>query len=78
MAAAGIGGAGSSGLFRHNYIYVPSAEGFETADFSYTFFAYLLEDAESRCALCGLKECTNSNTGLASGQPISSTTSSVR
>ncbi|KEP63453.1 UNVERIFIED_CONTAM: membrane protein [Hammondia hammondi] len=48
MAATGIGGSGSSGLFRRNYIYVSSAEGLQTADFSYTFFAYLLEDAESR------------------------------
>ncbi|PFH35980.1 membrane protein [Besnoitia besnoiti] len=48
MAAAGIGGSGSSGLFRRNYVYVPSTEGLQTADFSYTMFAYLLEDAESR------------------------------
>ncbi|CDI88067.1 hypothetical protein, conserved [Eimeria praecox] len=48
MAAAGIGGVGSSGLFRNNYVYVPSSESFKSADFSYTFFVYLLEDAKSR------------------------------
>lgn len=48
MAAAGIGGIGSSGLFRNNYVYVPSSESFKSADFSYTFFVYLLEDAKSR------------------------------
>ena len=48
MAAAGIGGIGSSGLFRNNYVYVPSSESFKSAYFSYTFFVYLLEDAKSR------------------------------
>ncbi|KAL8453809.1 hypothetical protein Emed_000670 [Eimeria media] len=48
MAAAGIGGAGSSALFRNNYVYIPSSESFLSADFSYTFFVYLLQDAKSR------------------------------
>lgn len=48
LAGAGVGGAGSSALFRKNYIYVPHSEDFKSADFSYTFFVYLLEDAVSR------------------------------
>lgn len=51
MAAAGIGSAGSSALFRNNYIYIPSSDSFKSADFSYTFFVYLLEDAKSRLEL---------------------------
>lgn len=51
MAASGIGGAGSSALFRNNYVYVPSSESFMSADFSYTFFVYLLQDAKSRLVL---------------------------
>ena len=51
MAAAGIGGAGSSAMFRNNYIYIPSTESFKSADFSYTFFVYLLEDAKSKSVL---------------------------
>lgn len=51
MAASGVGGAGSSALFRNNYVYIPSSEGFKSADYSYTFFVYLLEDAKSRLVL---------------------------
>ncbi|XP_026190691.1 uncharacterized protein LOC113146716 [Cyclospora cayetanensis] len=48
MAASGVGGAGSSALFRNNYVYIPSSDSFKSADFSYTFFLYLLEDSKSR------------------------------
>ena len=48
MATAGIGGTGSAGLFRQNYVLVSHSDSFVTPDFSYTFFLYLLEDDASR------------------------------
>lgn len=48
LAGAGVGGSGSSGLFRGNYVVMPSSDSFRSADFTYTFFMYLLEDAKSR------------------------------
>lgn len=48
LAASGVGGVGSSALFRNNYVYVPSSDSFKSSDYSYTFFVYLLEDAKSR------------------------------
>ncbi|SCM26432.1 secreted ookinete protein, putative [Plasmodium chabaudi chabaudi] len=45
FASPGFGGIRNSGLFRKNYIYIPhSDEYFKSADFSYTFFLYILED----------------------------------
>lgn len=48
MVASGVGGMGSAALFRQNYVIVPHSPSFESSDFSYTFFVYLLEDHESR------------------------------
>lgn len=49
FASTGFGGSGNSALFRKYYIYIPNDdEYFRTADFSYTFFIYLLEDELSK------------------------------
>lgn len=49
FASTGFGGYGNSALFRKNYIYIPNNdEYFKSADFSYSFYIYILEDEVSK------------------------------
>lgn len=41
-------GAGYSALFKQNFLMVPNSVQFQSADFSYSFWVYLLDDAASQ------------------------------